>query len=93
MQAGRSSVCSQGVVDGTGNAVTGWVTVREKRETYKVESTGCDDSSAVEDNRGRSPEDVQDSRLCHWVILIPFTETAKLTEKVGKDNEFSLGQN
>ena len=48
---------------------------------YKVESTGCDESSAVEDNRGRSREDVRGSSLCHWVILIPFTETAKLAEK------------
>lgn len=48
---------------------------------YKVESTGRDESPAVEDNRGRGLEDVQDSSLCHWVILIPFTETAKLAEK------------
>lgn len=59
---------------------------------YKAESTGCDESSAVEDNRGRSLEDVQDSSLCHWVILIPFTETANWQKKVGKENEFSPGQ-
>lgn len=33
------------------------------------------------DNRAKSQEDVQDSGLCHWVILAPFTETATLTEK------------
>lgn len=53
-------------------------TVKSK---VQVESAGCVDSPAVGDSRGKGQEWIQGSGLCHWVILVPFSETGTLAEK------------
>ena len=43
--------------------------------------SGMADSPAVGDSRGKGQERIQGSGLCHWVILVPFSETGTLAEK------------